>query len=275
MTIPEKTRGLNFFEIDRDLHLALGALLGEQFARWRLVLSNYGAWVGNELDAEAAYTDRHGRPELVTYDGEGELINHVRYNPLWEEATREVYRRGVVGLNYTETPAPYLVTFAMGYLTSQSDVSLHCPVTMTGAVAHVLNRFAPEPVRDAYLPELIRMDGKALSAGTWATEQHGGSDIGATTTTARPNGDHHRLNGLKWFTSNVDGGIGVATARPDGSNAGTKGLGLYLVPTILPSGELNPTRIRRLKDKLGTSGVATGEVDLTDTFMQPDREALA
>ena len=266
MNLPERTRGLNFFEIDRDLHRVLESLQAEEFARWRSALSDFGAWVGGPLDEAAVYTDRHGRPQLVPYDGEGRLINHVQYNPLWERAEREVYRRGIVGLNYTETPASYLITFAMGYLTSQSDVSLHCPVTMTGAVAHVLNRFAPEALRETYLPQLVRMDGDALSAGTWATERHGGSDIGATTTQARANGDHYRLEGLKWFASNVDGGIAVATARPVGAPEGTKGLGLYLVPSLLPSGEPNPMRIRRLKDKLGTSGVATGEVDLTDTY---------
>ncbi len=55
--------------------------------------------------------------------------------------------------------------------------------------------------------------------GTWATELHGGSDIGATTTVARKEGDHFRLNGLKWFTSNPIGGIAVATARPEGALA--------------------------------------------------------
>ena len=154
----------------------------------------------------------------------------------------------------------------MGYLLSEADVALHCPVTMTGAVAYVLDRFAPRDTRTKYLSQLTRMDGAALSGGTWATELHGGSDIGATTTTARREGDHVRLNGLKWFTSNANGGLAVATARPVGAPAGSKGLGLYLVPTHLDDGAPNPMRIRRLKDKLGTTGVPTGEIDLTDTW---------
>jgi len=266
MDIPDHTQGLNFFEIDRDLHFVLEGLDAKALARWRGTLSAFGAWAGGPLDAEAAYTDRFARPRLVPYDAHGNLINHVQYNPLWEEAAREIYARGIVGLNYCADPAPHLVTFAMGYLTSQSDVSLHCPATMTGAAAHVLARFAPEAVRQTYLPLLTRMDGEAVSAGTWATELHGGSDIGATTTVARPEGDHFRLDGLKWFTSNVDGGIALATARPEGAEEGSQGLGLYLVPWRLPNGEPNPMRIRRLKDKLGTCGVATGEVELAGTY---------
>ncbi len=137
---------------------------------------------------------------------------------------------------------------------------------MTGAVAYVLDRHAPAAVRDKYLHHLIRTDGQALTGGTWATEHHGGSDIGATTTSARTDGDHIRLNGIKWFVSNVNGGIGLATARPEGAPPGTAGLVLYLVPSYLDDGSVNPMRIRRLKDKLCTCGVPTGEIDLINTF---------
>ena len=266
MDYPRETRGLNFFEKDPNLHDVLRRIDGDAFERWRQTLSSFGAWVGNEVDAEAEYTDRHGRPTLRTHDGGGNVVNEIVHNPAWRTVSREAYERGVVGLNYGNDPAPFFVTFTMGYLLSQSDVSLHCPVTMTGAVAYVLDRYAPADVKEKYLQQLIRRDGKALTGGTWATEHHGGSDVGATTTSARSDGRSFRLNGLKWFVSNVDGGIGLATARPEGAPSGTSGLGLYLVPSRLDDGSANPMRIRRLKDKLGTCGVPTGELDLTDTF---------
>ena len=108
----------------------------------------------------------------------------------------------------------------MGYLLAQSDISIHCPVTLTGAVAHVLDRFAPEAVRNAYLPRLVRMDGKALTGGTWVTEKQGGSDVGATETTARRTNEGIVLTGLKWFASNVDGGLALTLARPEGAAGG-------------------------------------------------------
>lgn len=256
----------NFWTADADAQATLRRLAPNAAGRWAAELADFGAWVAADVDAQADYTDRHGRPKLESYDRDGRLVNRIVLNPLWEECSQEAYRRGVVGLNYGPDPAPYLITFAMGYLLSQADVSLHCPVTMTGAVAYVLDRFAPPALKARYLPELVRRDGRALSGGTWATEKHGGSDVGATTTVARAEGDHFRLNGLKWFTSNVNGGIAVATARPEGAPAGSKGLGLYLVPTHLDDGEPNPMRIRRLKEKLGTVGVPTGEVDLIDTW---------
>jgi alkylation response protein AidB-like acyl-CoA dehydrogenase len=266
MRYERQVRGQNFYDLDRNLHDVLARLAPEALSRWQDTLSDFGAWVGGAVDEEAEYTDRFAPPVLEAYDRDGELTNHIRHNPKWEAVSREVYRRGIVGLNYGDEPAPFAVTFAMSYLLSQSDPSLHCPVTMTGAVAYVLDRFAAKSVREKYLHQLTRMDGEALTGGTWATELHGGSDVGATTTVARRAGDHFVLNGLKWFTSNANGGLAVATARPEGAPEGSKGLGLYLVPTHLEDGSPNPMRLRRLKDKLGTRGVPTGEIDLTDTF---------
>ncbi len=263
---PRIVRGQNLFLLDGNLQSHFARNLPAAAARFRPVLESFGAWAGGAADEEAEYTDRFAPPVLEPYDRDGRLVNHIRVNPLWEAASREAYRRGMVGLNYGRDPAPFALTFAMGYLLSQANVSLHCPVTMTGAVAYVLDRFAPAAVKTRYLPLLIATDGSAHSAGTWVTEHHGGSDVGATTTRAVAAGEHVRLHGLKWFTSNADGGLALATARPDGAPDGTKGLGVYLVPARLPDGGLNSFRIRKLKDKLGTKGIATGEIDLDGTY---------
>jgi alkylation response protein AidB-like acyl-CoA dehydrogenase len=232
-----------------------------RLAEYARPLAEFHRWVLTDVDAQAHYTDRYAPPGLETYDRNGEVVNRIVCNPWYEEQHRELYRRGIIGLPYTDR-APHLLTFTMGYLLAQADISLHCPVTLTGAVAYVLGSHAPEKVRQRYLNDVIRMDGLAKTGGTWATELHGGSDIGASTTRAVPNGDRFALHGLKWFTSNANSGVAVATARPDGAAPGTAGLGLYLVSSHLDDGRPNHYRIRRLKDKLGTKGLPTGEIDL-------------
>jgi acyl-CoA dehydrogenase len=164
-------------------------------------------------------------------------------------------------LPYSED-APHLLSFAMGYLLSQADISLHCPVTLTGAVAYVLGYHAREEIREKYLHQVTRMDGLTATGGTWVTEQHGGSDVGATTTRAVARDGRWALHGLKWFTSNANSSLALATARPQGAEPGSAGLGLYLVPSHRADGSTNLYAIRRLKDKLGTRGLPTGEVDL-------------
>jgi acyl-CoA dehydrogenase len=224
-------------------------------------LAEFLDWVRTDVDAQANYTDRYAPPALETYDRNGEVINRIVSNRWYEDQHRELYRRGIIGLPYAEK-APHLLTFTMGYILSQSDISLHCPVTLTGAVAYVLSSHAPDSVRQQFLYDVVRMDGLAKTGGTWATEQHGGSDVGATTTKAVASGNHFKLDGLKWFTSNANSGLALATARPEGAAPGSAGLGLYLVPSHLDDGQPNHYRIRRLKDKLGTKGLPTGEIDL-------------
>ena len=224
-------------------------------------LAEFSAWVHTDVEAQANYTDRYAPPALQTYDRNAEVVNRIVANRWYEEQHSELYRRGIIGLSYAEN-APHLLTFAMGYILSQADISLHCPVTLTGAVAYVLGSHAPDALRQRFLDDVVRMDGLAKTGGTWATEQHGGSDVGATTTRAVRQGDHFELHGLKWFTSNANSGLAVATARPEGAAPGSAGLGLYLVPSHLEDGRANHYRIRRLKDKLGTKGLPTGEIEL-------------
>ena len=232
-----------------------------RMAHYSAQLADFRDWVLKEVDAQANYTDRYAPPSLETYDRNGEVVNRIVANPWYETQHQELYRRGIIGLPYVED-APHVLTFAMGYVLAQADISLHCPVTLTGAVAHVLGSRAPDDVRQRYLYDVVRMDGHAKTGGTWATEQHGGSDVGATTTVAVSAGDHFALHGLKWFASNANSGLAVATARPEGAPPGSSGLGLYLVPSHLEDGRPNHFRIRKLKDKLGTKGLPTGEIEL-------------
>jgi alkylation response protein AidB-like acyl-CoA dehydrogenase len=98
------------------------------------------------------------------------------------------------------------------------------------------------------------------------TEVRGGSDLGAcvdTLATARPEG-LWRLTGDKYFCSNAGADLAVVAARPEGAAAGVRGLALFLVPRLREDGQHNYT-IRRLKDKIATRSVPTGEIELRDS----------
>jgi hypothetical protein len=92
------------------------------------------------------------------------------------------------------------------------------------------------------------------------TERAGGSDVGAIETAARCEDDVWRLYGDKWFCSHADADVGLLLARPEGAPAGTKGLALFALPRRLKDGSRNAYRIVRLKDKLGTRSMASGEI---------------
>ena len=97
------------------------------------------------------------------------------------------------------------------------------------------------------------------------TEIEGGSDLGASVkTVARLARDSWVLTGDKYFASNAGAELAVVAARPEGAPRGVRGLALFLVPRHRKDGNLNYF-IRRLKDKIATRSVPTGEVELRDS----------
>ncbi len=92
------------------------------------------------------------------------------------------------------------------------------------------------------------------------TEKAAGSDVGQVETIARKDGAHWRLTGEKWFCSHTDAHVALMLARPEGAPEGTAGLALFATPRYLPDGRRNSYRIVRLKDKLGTRSMASGEI---------------
>src|SRR5258707_6557136 len=166
---------------------------------------------------------------------------------------------------------PQPVKFAMGYLGMQAESGVFCPVSMTDALARVLERYASEPLKRRFMPGLTALKMDELQQGAmFLTEKQGGSDVGLTTTVAKARVStpaeegglqpEWELWGDKWFCSNVSAEVILPLARPEGAHAGTGGLGLFLVPRILDDGTRNAYTIHRLKDKLGTRSLATGEV---------------
>jgi hypothetical protein len=61
----------------------------------------------------------------------------------------------------------------------------------------------------------------------------------------------------------------MVLARPDGAQPGPRGLTLFLLPRQLEDGTRNRYRILRLKDKLGTRSMASGEIKLEGAIAYP------
>ncbi|EZP76985.1 isovaleryl-CoA dehydrogenase [Parageobacillus genomosp. 1] len=220
-----------------------------------------------DIDRRAVHTDREGQPRLIKYDRFGNDISEVWVNEGYQQTAKQTYETGIVG--YVHKPIPelgrkgnYIYSYAQGYLLSQVETGFYCPVTLTMATAYLLEHFADEELKKKYLPHVISTGEVELYEGaTFLTERQGGSDVGANAVRAVPCGDHYKLYGEKYFASNA-GRCGVATvlARIDGSEPGTKGLSLFLVPWRNENGTLNGIQIRRLKDKLGVRAVPSAEV---------------
>jgi acyl-CoA dehydrogenase len=271
-TFPQQVRGLNFFDTDANLHLFLERAVPGLLQRRSDVLRRIGAFAGDRLDRQAEQSDQDFPPVLKDVPNHSTAPtgrrNEIRLNWDYEECQQELYRSGIVAVCFDKSaPESHILPFISMYMVAQSDIATGCPFAMTHPTAFVLDQLAPPAVKDKYLPEILRTDGKTAICGTWATERHSGSDIGNTVTTAsRQNDGSYRLQGHNWFTSafGFKKFMAIKTARPFGAPAGGKGLGLYLVPSHIDDDWAvgNNLEITHLKRKLGTRGLPTVEVDL-------------
>ncbi|MFZ8825863.1 MAG: hypothetical protein ACO2OT_03355 [Candidatus Caldipriscus sp.] len=87
---------------------------------------------------------------------------------------------------------------------------------------------------------MLRRDEEVWQGATWMTEAKGGSDLGNKAQLA------------------------LVATRFKGEGKGVRSLGLFLLPRYRENGELNYF-IRRIKDKIGTRSVPTGEVELKNS----------
>ena len=264
----------NWYELDPDLQAHVRRDTPPQDLAWATTkLQSIGALAGGTIARNAEIVDSNP-PQLVRYDRWANEVGAIVHHPAMIESKRALWSTGYVsGFAADERErgraAPAVVFAGANYLVSQADTGLVCSLGMTQGVAGLVERYAPTDVRARLLPGL-RADtfDSGLDGSMFLTEREGGSDLGRTVhCVARDIGDGRALiDGEKWFCSNIDGAVIVLLARPEGAPSGAAGLGLYLVPRDLEDGTRNHYAIRRLKPKLGTRSVPTGEVEFHGAF---------
>jgi alkylation response protein AidB-like acyl-CoA dehydrogenase len=267
----ESAIGQNWYDLDPDLQARVRRDCPPDDLDWAdAKLRAFGALVGKRVAPNSEIVDAHP-PELVRYDRWANEVNEIVHHPAGLDSKRALWASGYVGGFPRERgrPVPGVVLAASNYLLSQADTGLVCSLGMTSGVAGLVAAYAPPDVRDSLLPGLRADDfDQGVDGSMFLTERDGGSDLGRTVhCSAHDVGDGRVLiNGEKWFCSNIDGAAIVMLARPEGAPDGPAGLGLYLVPKYREDGSRNGISMRRLKPKLGTKSVPTGEVEFHDAL---------
>ena len=272
----EAGRDCNYWTLDRTLQrVAARTYPADEFEWAEPVLEDFGEVVGHTVADNADRIDRH-EPELHTYDKHGDVVNEVEYHPKQAENERIAYEE--FGLSHDafhappgrEEPVGLTHTLMMQSLLSFADPGFVCPVSMTTGAAIVLDEFDDGSLAEQFRALTSRDVDEHIEGAMFLTEKQGGSDVGANETIAEaaddtalegdPEGVYH-LTGEKWFCSNIDAEGALALARRPGAPEGTAGLSLFLVSRTRSDGEVNDATFRRLKDKLGTLSVPTGEIE--------------
>ncbi len=260
--------GLNFFEIDHQFQSLLPLYLSEaELAHFQPHFDRMGEVAGGRLNDLAMTADKHG-PVLEPRDRNGRDIDRIDYHPAYREMERIVWddfkmaamshRPGALG--WPEVTAPP-IKYAFQYMFAQAEFGILCPLSVSETSSYHFE-WADDPKLKAMFWEgMTSLDwDKRLTGAQFMTEKAAGSDVGEATLTAVKDGDAWRLYGEKWFCSHADADVALLLARPEGAPKGTRGLGLFAMPRRLEDGSRNSYRIARLKEKLGTKSMASGEI---------------
>ena len=243
----------------------------EDWGEARARLEEFGRVVAQELD-DWVIENNEGEhlPRLKGWDSIGRRETPVQHHPSWREAGRLIYGSGIMSA-YGTHPQPHRLILSLFYLSCHVGEGGHnCPLACTAGAIRGLQFLGTDLQKERYLHRLLDPNFDTNFTGAqFLTELQGGSDVGANATRAVPLSDGTwRLHGEKWFCSNVDADVALVTARYDSEIEGTRGLGLFLVPAKKPDGRWNDYRVRRLKDKLGTRSMASGEIDFAGAYAE-------
>jgi acyl-CoA dehydrogenase len=258
--------GLNWYRTDPTLQFTMAYYLRtDELAVMEPHLTRIGELMGGPVARWAEETDRNP-PRLERYDRWGHDVSQVVMPASFTQSKRAVLdaQQALRDDARSAGVSSGLALFASNYLLNQADIGMGCALgTGGGMVQSLVAAHAPADVREHVLAK--------FASGEWAgetaqllTERTGGSDLGALETTARRSGDAWLLNGFKWFASNCAGEAFVVLAKPEGAPDSSRGVANFLVLRTRRDGSRNGVRVRRLKDKLGTRSVASGEVELVD-----------
>jgi alkylation response protein AidB-like acyl-CoA dehydrogenase len=193
----------------------------------------------------------------------------VRAAPGFADAYRQFAQGGWNGLSAPEAVGgqnlPKALEIAVFEMVQASNMAFGlCPMLTLSAI-EALSSHGTDRQRALYLPRLV--------SGEWTgtmilTEPGSGSDLGAITTTAEPDGDGgFRLNGQKifitWGDHDVaDNIVHLVLARLPDAPPGSRGLTLFLAPKRLVGadgglGEANAVRAASIEHKLGVHASPT------------------
>ena len=212
-----------------------------------------------------APTNRIGDKVGAQHDGKG----NVTLPPEFKKAYGTYVESGWNTLQFPEQYGgggfPSVVGLALQEMLQSSNMAFAlCPLLTQGAIDALLH-YGSDEQKNAYLPKMV--------SGEWTgtmnlTEPQAGSDVGALTTKAVPNGDGtYAITGQKIYITwgehdMAEQIVHLVLARTPGAPAGTRGISCFIVPKFILDedgnpGERNAVTALSIEHKMGIHGSPT------------------
>jgi alkylation response protein AidB-like acyl-CoA dehydrogenase len=198
---------------------------------------------------------------------DGKVIVPEGFKQAWDKLYEAGWRVLGASSEHGGMDAPMAISVLSDELLSGSNTAFNMYPGLCLGAAEVIAEFGTAHQKHEIVPKMMN--------GTWGgtmclTEPHAGSDVGSSTTTARPLGDGtYAIKGVKIYISGGDHDmaeniIHLVLARIDGAGAGTKGLSLFVVPKVRFDGKPNDVAVASIEHKMGINGSATCVMNFGD-----------
>jgi alkylation response protein AidB-like acyl-CoA dehydrogenase len=200
-----------------------------------------------------------GDKEGVHFD---KKTNTVTLPAGFKDAYNKFCENGWIGLamsqEYGGGGVPHSVGLAANEFFLGANMAFFLTALLTNGAAHLIESFGTDELRKIYCEKMY--SGKF--GGTMClTEAGAGSDVGASKTKAKKDGDHYLIEGEKIFITAGEHDftqqkVHLVLARTEGAPKGTKGLSLFVVPKyrVKPDGscgEYNDVVCSNVEHKMG------------------------
>ncbi|BFM17449.1 hypothetical protein R50073_36320 [Maricurvus nonylphenolicus] len=230
-------------------------------------ITQFAKRVSTEFEALSEAAGNHANaPYMVHFDGHNNRIDRIvrpaetlaLEKAVWEEAV------------FAEEVDPWARFMKIYLLTTLGESGINCAHCCTGGLNLLLERFADTPELKRIHQHLTEgIDGEYGIAAQFLSEIQGGSDVAANCVEAVEENGQWRIYGNKFFCSAAHADYAVITAKPQGSDQ----VALFVVPSWLPGDKAKEKRnsftINKIKSKLGTRELPTGEIQYNGSIAYP------
>ncbi|MEM1333250.1 MAG: acyl-CoA dehydrogenase, partial [Actinomycetota bacterium] len=222
------------------------------------------AEVGRFMAEVIAPTNRDGDTEMARWN-DGVVTTPESFGPAYRGWVESGFGAMPFDPEFGGAGFPWTSAIAVQDMLMASNVALAlCPLLTQGAI-DAIEAHGSDEQKATYLPKML--------TGAWSgtmnlTEPQAGSDVGAVTTKAEPNGDGSwSVSGQKIYITFgehdlTDQIVHLVLARTPGSPPGTKGISMFLVPKFVldeqgQPGAENSVSCLSIEHKLGIHGSPT------------------
>ncbi|KZE68936.1 acyl-CoA dehydrogenase [Fictibacillus phosphorivorans] len=264
-----KRDSMDWYRDELFLHKAVRRYAGKNVDSIHNAILSFSPVVSSKWNKLAEQNARpEVRPYMLHYDAFNNRIDRIVRPQEMHILEKEVFGEGL----FSSKMAPW-ESFVKRMLIHQlGEAGVACPLTCTIGLIALLEQYPngdhPE-LREILQHTKEGMDGDFAIGAQFMSEIQGGSDLPANVLEAVPDGKNYRLYGNKFFCSVAHADYSVVTAKVTGSDK----VSTFIVPSWLPGDKLpekrNSYQINRIKWKMGTAELPTGEIQYDGAVAYP------